>query len=240
MLAGSKKNKGCEDFFRMMESEAGNFPVDIFKVSENGSLQGFLALESSFSKIKKAEISRALSFAANEGKGNQPLGTPQIALADQDTLKTRLRTELRLVKKSKLPCSLLLVKIDNLKQTEHLKMVMNQLREHIPCNGHLDLFDDETFSLLLPGLNIKRSLRLAEAVRRSLSHRQIRMGLTVCTCRDTQKVDTFVRMAEEELKRAEAEQMEICHSCAEPGHDSCQVTAEERVHLFSFLNVGKK
>lgn len=236
---GSKKNTEKNQlFFHMLEKEAGHYPVDLFKIGENGSLQGVLALDSSLPPKKKKELFQAVGSVSVHQTADHTQ-TDRTGLPGRDSLQRHAALELDRVKKCRLPCSMLLIKIKGDKQAQPLSSTAVLLENQIPGNAYLAQHDDSTLSLLLPGYNLKKSLRQAAAIQKSLSPQQTTIGLAVCMFRNIPGAETFINMAEEELRRAETDKKDICHSESNTEDNSCQVTAEERSQLFSFLNSAK-
>lgn len=224
----------------MVETEAGKYPVEIFKIGENGSSQGFLALKSTVSPQRKTELLDAVCPSlATEKRNKSSFPCLQASCPARESLKRQLRLELDRVKKSRLPCSLLLVKIKEIKNNGQLEGALAILEEQAPGNAHIARYGDSTFSILLPGLTIKKSVRQAKTFQKKLSPLQVTVGITVSLFKNIPEPEAVISMAENELKKAQKDSSGIAHSFQESEADSCQVTAEERSQLFSFLSAGK-
>lgn len=225
----------------MVEKEAGRFPVEIIKVAGNGGVEAVLSIDSSIAEAKKNKLRLGLSDHETPfGKPAPARLTTSTGLADREDLKASLNSELGRVKTSRLPCSLLLVKVDGM---EEPPKAISAIKKEVPRNGLLAHYDHTVLSILLPGVNKKRALRRARAIQDALNstmpHR-VSIGLTVCTAREIPQTDVFIKMTAEELHKSEKAGGKICHRAEEAEDDVCQVTAEERAQLFSFLTGGKK
>lgn len=237
------------DFLHLIEEKAARFPVELIPLAEEtgGGPQALLVLDSTLSAKRKGELAKALCTEASpaaEGERHLALPARTGALTGAEFFKDWVRVELARVKKSRLPCSLLLIRIDdNNEDRGLLTQAAATLEMAIECNHHLAHLDHATLALLLPGLNRNRALRQAGAIHQSLSaeiRAGVKIGLAVCMARTVPAAEEFMEMAFNELQKAEHEAGDIFCSSPNQDDDSCQVTAEERAQLFRFLNKGKK
>ncbi len=222
----------------MLEKEAAQYPVDLFRISENGFQQGLLILDSSLPATRKSELLQAAGVT-EPNRHSELLQPENPGLPGRNSMLRHISLELDRVRKSRLPCALLLIRQKGDIQGHPFHETATLLENHLPGNAFLAQHDESTLSLLLPGYNLQKSLRQAAAIMELLSALQIEIGLSVCMFRNIPTPETFVTMTEIELKRAATDNKDICHSMQDGAEDSCQVTAEERSQLFSFLNRPK-
>jgi GGDEF domain-containing protein len=248
-VKSQQRTKKISDFLHLIEEEAVRFPVELITVAEETSSvpQAFLVLDSTLSAKRKGELEKAIGAGCPpETKREQHIALLDraSALTGAESFKDCVHAELARVKKSRLPCSLLLIRIDEIEDRSFLKKAFAAtLKREIECNHHLAHLDHTTLALLLPGMNRNRALRQAGAIHQSLSADtagRVTIGLAVCMARAVPAAEEFMAMALNELQKAEYETGDIFYSFHNQDDDSCQVTAEERAQLFSFLNQGKK
>lgn len=242
------RTKNFCDFLQLIEEEAARFSVELIPIAEETGTgpQALLVLDSTLSAKRKGELAKPLvtqTSPTTERAQHIALPARADALAGAEFFKDCVHAELARVKKSRLPCSLLLIRIDeNNEDRGLLNKAAATVEIAIECNHHLAHFDHATLALLLPGLNRNRALRQACAIHQSLSAEitaRVKIGLAVCMARTVPAAEEFMEMAFNELQKAEHEAGDIFYSSPNQDDDSCQVTAEERAQLFSFLNRGK-
>ncbi|MCJ7604078.1 MAG: hypothetical protein MUO63_21590 [Desulfobulbaceae bacterium] len=247
-VKSQQRAKKFSDFLHLIEEETVHFPVELIPLTEEpGSIpQALLVLDSTLSEKRKGELEKAVSA----GRPPETKREQHIALLDRasaltgaESFKDCVHAELARVKKSRLPCFLLLIRIDGIEDRSFLKKAAATLKREIECDHHLAHLDHATLALLLSGLNRNRALRQAGAIHQSLSADtagRVTIGLAICMARAVPSAEEFMEMALNELQKAEYEAGDIFYSFHNQDDDSCQVTAEERAQLFSFLNKGKK
>lgn len=243
-----QRAKKFSDFLHLIEEEAVHFPVELMPVAEETSSvpQAVLVLDSTLSAKRKGDLEKAIGAGRPpETKREQHIALLNRAgaLSGAENFKDCVHAELARVKKSRLPCSLLLIRIDGAGDKIFLQKAAATLQKEIEGGHHLVHFDHATLALLLPGLNRNRALRQAGAIHQSLSADtagRVTIGLAVCMARAVPAAEEFMAMALNELQKAEYETGDIFYSFHNQDDDSCQVTAEERAQLFSFLTRGKK
>ena len=242
-VKSQQRAKKFSDFLHLIEEEAVHFPVELIPLTEEpGSVpQAVLVLDSTLSAKRKRELARAV--ATDRNPQHIALLDRAGALTGAESFKDCVHAELARVKKSRLPCSLLLIRIDGIEDRSFLKKAAATLKREIECDHHLAHLDHATLALLLSWLNRNRALRQAGSIHQSLSADtagRVTIGLAVCMARAVPSAEEFMEMALHELQKAEYEAGDIFYSFHNQDDDSCQVTAEERAQLFSFLNQGKK
>ncbi|MFH1215205.1 MAG: GGDEF domain-containing protein [Pseudomonadota bacterium] len=237
-------NTGFADFLRLVEEEAVVLGVEFVRVNEeNPNFPGaLLVFDSALSPAQKKELCRKV------GAGNSH--QPSIALLDKESglpgiesFKNQVAVELDRVKKSRIPCALLLIRFDEGKAGGSLKKATPVIKKEIGPDFLPAHYDKSTAALLLPGLNRTKTLEQAGIIHAacvSEISEKVCIGLTVCVAGDVPPVDGFIDRAAKELGRAKQEGWHVFHSFQEQQDDFCQVTAEERAQLFSFIHGGKK
>jgi GGDEF domain-containing protein len=232
------------DFLRLIEQEASFFPVELIPVAEKDGTgqQGFLALDSALAEGRKKALAKAVNGGSVSRK-NQPhmaLIESQHGMAEHENFKSTVHSELDRVKKSRLPCSLLLTRINDAKDKGCLGKALAALKKEMQAEAHLGHYDNETLAILLPGLNKNRALIQARAIHETFTAKtaaRVTSGLAVCVARAVpSSADLFINMAVKELLRADHEEGEIFYSSEDAVEDGCQVSVEERAQLFSFLS----
>ncbi|MCK9293845.1 MAG: hypothetical protein M0P70_02075 [Desulfobulbaceae bacterium] len=243
---------GAEDFrafLQLIEQEALRFSAELLPVAGETGLapQALLVLDPTLSATRKGELAKALwaaSLPATAQKQHLALPDRIAALSGAERFTECVHAELARVKKSRLPCSLLLVRIDgNGVDRAFLNKAAAALEMAMEGEHHLAHFGHATLALLLPGQNRNRALRQAGAIQQLLAAEitaRVKIGLAVCLARAVPAAEEFMEMAFTELQKAEHEAGDIFYSFPSQDDDSCQVTAEERAQLFSFLNRGHK
>jgi len=247
-VKNQQRAKNFSDFLQLIEDEAARFPVELMPVADetSGVPQAVLILDSTLSAKRKRELSTAVTAdRPPETKREQHFALLDRAgaLSGGGNFADCVHAELARVKKSRLPCSLLLIRIDGTGGRSFLQKAAATLQKEIEGDHHLAHFDHATLALLLPGLNRNRALRQAGAIHQSLSAEttfRVTIGLAVCMARAVPAAEEFMEMARNELHKAEFEAGDIFYSFHNQDDDACQVTAEERAQLFSFLNRGEK
>jgi GGDEF domain-containing protein len=247
-VKSQQRAKKFSDFLHLIGEEAVRFPVKLIPVVEENSSapQAVLVLDSTLAEKRKGELEKAVSAdRPPETKREQHIALldKASALTGAESFKDCIHAELARVKKSRLPCSLLLIRIDGIENRSFIQKAAATLKKEILVDHHLVHFDHATLALLLPGLNRNRALRQAGAIHQSLSADtagRVTIGLAVCMAMAVPAAEEFMAMALNELQKAEYEAGDIFYSFHNQDDDSCQVTAEERTQLFSFLNKGKK
>lgn len=247
-VKNQQRAKNFSDFLQLIEDEAIRFPVELIPVAEqtSGGAQAILLLDRNLSAKRKRELARAVSAGCpSETKREQHIARLDRAgaLTWAENFQDCVHAELARVKKSRLPCSLLLIRVAGTGERSFLQQAAATLKKEIEGDHHLAHFDHATLALLLPGLNRNRALRQAGAIHQSLSAAitvRVTIGLAVCMARAVPAADEFMAMALQELRKAEYETGDIFYSFHQQDDDACQVTAEERVQLFNFLSRGQK
>ncbi len=236
--ADKQSDKKLADFFRMVEAEAPHFPVEVIEITGKKGVQGVVAIDTGLSTARKMEICQlvdSLSLRTN---------SPAISLLDKQTglpgktgFISQADAEIDRVRKSRLPCSLLLIQLSGKKGNSDLKKASTVVKKE--TQHYLARFDQNTLALLLPGASKNRAVKKAHAIHQALSTNSlsapVSIGLAICLARNIITTDDFLHMASEQLLRAKQEGAGVFHASRELAEDSCQVTAEERAHLFSFL-----
>ncbi|MBU4260520.1 MAG: hypothetical protein KKC76_01385 [Proteobacteria bacterium] len=237
------------DFLHLIEEEAARFPVELITIAEEtgGGPQALLVMDCTLSAKRKGELTKALcteASPATERERHSALPDRTAALPGAEFFKDLVQAELARVKKSRLPCSLLLIRIDgNGEDRGFFNKAAAALEMAMEGDHHLAHLDHTTLALLLPGQNRNRALRQAGAIQQLLTAEitaRVKIGLAVCLARAVPAAEEFMEMAFTELQKAEHEAGDIFYSFPSQDEDSCQVTAEERAQLFSFLNKGNK
>lgn len=170
-----------------------------------------------------------------------------ISPADTSFLEL-LAGELAKLKESRLPCTLLLMgntkqpgraaALQNALSDETFCQMSQRIRPHLNHVDHLVRCDASTLALLLPGTSLGKGRLRAAAILAALENgtRAACCGLCVCHAYDQVSAEEFLRHARQELARAMAQGAgSVCHATFASNVASCQVTVEERAHLFSFL-----
>lgn len=235
---------GFADFLRLVEEQAAGFAVEFVRLEgENPNIpRALLLLDSSLSAAQKKE----LCCKAAVGNNQQPsivLLDKQSGLPGMENFRSHVAVELARVKKSRIPCALLLIRVDETRAGNALQKAAPIIKKEIGRDSLLAHYDKSTVALLLPGLNRKKALDQAGILHSACVaeiSRRVCIGLNVCVARDVPPVDGFIDRAAQELVRAKEEGWRVFHSFQEQHDDFCQVTAEERAQLFSFIHGGKK
>ncbi|MBI4792260.1 MAG: GGDEF domain-containing protein [Deltaproteobacteria bacterium] len=232
------------DFLRLIELEAGRFPVDLVPVAgENGGApQGLLIVDQALAETRKKELARSVTGGDGRTKPAPPL-TLVNRPGGPESFHGLVQTELSRVKSSRLPCALLLIRFAGSSDGSLLTTAAAALKNEVRDGIHLAHYDQATFALLLPGLNRNRALHKARAIHHCLgavAACQVKIGLAVCLARAVPGVEEFMAMAVRELHKSGHDTGGIFYSFQEETDDSCQVSAEERAQLFRFTGKGKK
>ncbi|MBI5556983.1 MAG: hypothetical protein HY885_05050 [Deltaproteobacteria bacterium] len=234
---------------RLIEQEAIFFPVELIPVASKDGTgpQGFLALDTALAAGRKKALAKAVNAGAVSHETQPHMALPHMALidcqseaAEHENFKRTVYAELDRVKKSRLPCSLLLTRIAAAKDKGCLGKAVAAVKKEMQAEAHLSHYDNETLAILLPGLNKNRALIQARAIHEIFTAKttaRVASGLAVCVARAVpSSADMFIRMAVKELLRADHEEGEFFYSSEDAVEDGCQVSVEERAQLFSFLS----
>lgn len=173
----------------------------------------------------------------------QGCGLNQAAATEEAGLLALLQNEIDHHRESRLPCSLLLLSLTSAKTRNkatdrtHCQAItaIQPLLDHqdtvVPC-------DDHTIAVLLPATSLGKARRRAAAIQAALPCGQHLpcCGLSVCHAHEPLSAKDFLQRTRQELERAKTlGQGALCHAALATVDESCQVTVEERAHLFSFL-----
>jgi len=246
----AKSQQGADsfsDFLQLIEQAAAGFPVELLPLSEeNGCApRAALLLDRTLAPTRKEALARALGSGRPETREKQRAALPdQLSpLPAIEHFIGCLQAELNRVKQTRLPCSLLLIRVAAPDVSFPRQAAVNLTKE-IAGEHHLAPLDHATLALLLPGLNRDRALRQAGAIQQVLAAEtevRVKIGLAVCLARAVPAAREFMDMALAELQKAEQRTGDIFYSFQQQEEDdACQVTPEERAQLFSLLHKGKK
>lgn len=244
-------NTDLKNLFRDLEKKAEPYPLQAFRISGD---TGLLLLQNT---IKPKNIEKALA-ALNSNSVTEATGTSLCScLYDQTQFKDHLATELDRVERTRLPCSLMLVSIDGYSALckkygdTHGEMASQHIAEIIKNHTHkvdtLSRYNANTFSALLPGSNLGKSLQRAKQLKKAIKEEPLKINgkqhsytasLCVATYHayDNVSPEVFFETAIKKLLATTKKGNDkICHVANEGKEDSCQVTVEERAQLFGFL-----
>lgn len=236
------------DFLHLVKKEAVHFCVELIPVIEkNGvSQQAQLILNGNLPENRKNEIKRIFSVVNRTATGE---ASPEchslsaITPDEEQNLIGWVSSELDRMKKSRLPCSLLLIRHLGLENNYTNKKASAILKQEFESSHYVICMDDRTLALLLPGLTRTRALRKARAIHQSLSAYfagRIVIGLSICMAGKEVKPEEFINQAYTEIQKGELETGDIFCTFKDSDTCSCQVTAEERSQLLSFANRESK
>ncbi len=231
-------DKKSAEFFRMIAVEADQFPVELIDITGKKSVQGVAIIDGCLSAARKTELRQLIASLSASSK------IPSIALLDKQTglpgkagFVSQADAEIVRVRKSRLPCSLLLIKVLEKKGNNDLKTASSIIKKE--SNDYLARFDRNVLALLLPGMNKNRAVKKAHTIHKALANEllssSVSIGLAICLARNIITTDNFINIAQEQLQRATKEGAGVYHAARDIAEDSCQVTPEERAHLFSIL-----
>lgn len=231
---------GFADFLRFLEGKAAGFAVEFIRIGSESrySPQALLLLDPDLDPSSKNELCRKV------GSGKRHLPSPALVekepiLPGMEGFRNRVEDELVRVKKSRIPCALLLIRVAGGNEDGVLGKTATIIRKEAGRDCLLAGYDEKTAALLLPGLNRRKAAEQAGVIHAACTaaiSEQTSVGLTVCVARDVPPADAFIARAATELDRAKEEGWQVFHSFQEQQEDLCQVTAEERAQLFSFLH----
>ncbi len=173
----------------------------------------------------------------------QPAACGLAQSGDHTSLLALLRDEIDRHRESRLPCSLLLLGLASAKSAA--KTITRTRCQAItaiqPLLDHHDAvapYDEHTLAVLLPATSLGKARRRAAAIQTALAsgpHLPC-CGLSVCHAHEPLSAEKFLQRTRQELDRAMAlGNGALCHAALAAVDDSCQVTVEERAHLFSFI-----
>lgn len=244
-------NTDLKKLFRDLEKKVKPYPLQSFRISGD---TGLLLLQNT---IAPKSIEKALAALTGNSDSRTTKTSKNIGFHDQVKFKDRLATELERVERTRLPCSLVLVAIDGFSSLckkhgdDHGKMALEHITavitKHIHKVDTLARYDTNTFSILLPGSNLGKSLQRAKQLKKAIKNEPLMVdgkphlhtaSLCVSTCHAYDKLspEDFLETAVKKLTGATQKGSDkICQVPNTGREDSCQVTVEERAQLFSFL-----
>lgn len=236
--ADKEPNKKLADFFRLIAAEADHFPVELIELTGKKGVQGVMAFDSGLSAARKRQLHQLVSSLSSRSQ------TPAITLLDKETglpgkagFLSQADAEIHRVRKSRLPCSLLLIQLSGKKGNNGLKKLSSTIKKE--SQHYLARFDHNTLALLLPGASKSRAVKKAHVIHKALitdfGAPAVSIGHAICLARNVITTADFIERAAEQLQRAKDEGPGVFYASQELKEDSCQVTAEERTHLFKFL-----
>lgn len=247
-------NNDLKNLFRDLEKKAKPYPLQSYRISGD---TGLLLLQKT---IAPKNVEKALSALTSNSDAETMSPSIYSGLHDQIQFKDRLITELERVERTRLPCSLILVAIDNFASlckkhgAEHGKIasqhLANIIKNHIHKVDTLARYDANTFSILLPGSNLGKSLQRAKQLKKAIKKKPLKIdgtqhsqtaSLCVATCQtyDNLSPDSFLDTTVKKLIETSKKGVDkISHVPNKGKEDSCQVTVEERAQLFGFLAKG--
>lgn len=229
-------------FLRALDTEAGRYGVEKFPLG-GATPYAVLLYDPELTDREKEELRRTIERTAARrpphGKQGEAGSSPHPA----EGFRERLARELEKVRKSRIPCALMMVRLGEavngfLQQTADLLQQESGVRDPF-----VSLIDRRTLALLLPGLNRATAIERAGHLHRACSGTiadKVCVGLNVCGARQLTSVEEFISTASRQLDRAESEGWGVFHAFEECLEESCQVTVEERTQLFSFLRASQE
>jgi len=265
-MSEKRSNNESLSFFNDLENKAAGYPVHIVKINrDSGKPLGILLLQHGVDPKEALDILRSITLpgrfpnspaTVHTGADTGKPGAALLAhLPEQSRLKTLLATELDRVRSTRLPCSLVLVELDDFSAAKNCgdplyDTALQRLASLIQENLHLiDLFakyGQQGFSMVLPGTNLGKAKNLAEKIRNAARLQQtsqpgdqtgqtVSIGIAVCHTYDAITPEKFLESAMHELQRAKKHGGDrICHVAGSRKADSCQVSLDERALLLNF------
>lgn len=236
------------DFLHLVKKAAVHFCVELIPGAEkNGvSQQVQLILNGNLAENRKNEIKRIFNAIDRAAKGEESTEHHSFSAITPDkeqNLPEWVSSELSRLNKSRLPCSLLLIRYLGPENSYSNKKASAILQQEFESSHHVICMDDRTLALLLPGQNRARAMRKARAIHQSLAVHftgRIVIGLSVCMTGEEVKPEEFINQAHTEIQKGELETGDIFYTFNDSDDCSCQVTAEERSQLLSFANRESK
>ncbi|MFZ5764194.1 MAG: hypothetical protein ACOY4H_01195 [Thermodesulfobacteriota bacterium] len=223
------------DFLRLIAGQATDFAVECVRVEgeEHPWPPALLLLDPALPPAAKRELRRRVG-ADGELAPNVPLLEKQSGPAEMDSLRCRVDRELDRVKKSRIPCGLLLIRFNG----TAIERALPIIEETIGPDSRPALYDEWTLAVLQTGMNRRSLMAMAERLYQRCAARltrNVRIACALGTARDLAGADEFIARTARELARTDDKQRRVFSAFAEEEQDhSCQVTAEERAQLFSF------
>lgn len=264
MTAATLSGKDPHLFFRDLEQQARNYQVRTVRVT--GTNNSFIGLVLVAGDLSGAEMAAALtSLSGDAGRHDSILATPLTGLTEATQFKRLLSLELARVQRTRLPCALILLELDNFsvpggQTAERDESVFNWVHDLVLTQVHaLDIVgrcaqgppasarSEIRLGIILPGTNFARALQRAQRVQQAvrakpmmLGENQVlltsSMGIAICHAGINLTANDFISQAAAELERAQKNGgNSICHGTTSNPDDACQVSVEEKTQLFSFL-----
>lgn len=237
MAHGKQQQHGNSfaDFFRLITGQAADFAVEWVRIAgeDHHCPPALLLLDPALPPAAKRELRRRVG-AGGELAPIVPLLEKQSGPAEMDSLRCRVGRELDRVKKSRIPCGLLLIRFNG----TTIERALPIIEETIGPDCRPALYDELTLAVLQTGMNRRSLMAMAERLYQRCAARltrNVRIACTLGTARDPAGADEFIARTARELTRTDDKQWRVFPAFAEEDQDhSCQVTAEERAQLFSF------
>jgi len=215
------------------------------------------ALPGPVKKILLDGIARLSTACATASTGKGRTGTAReemtdpVGLPDSVAFRAVLQTEMTRHQKNRMPCALLFIAPDDISSSNTLedntvRLLIDVLRTSLQPGDIPARFDAVTFAVILPNTNRNRAYLRAKMIREAFKAKQqertdrhltLSIGLGIASLEEEATADDdFVAKTRQEMNRArDMGGDRICRCAEQQIIDSCQVTVEERAHLFSFL-----
>lgn len=179
---------------------------------------------------------------------------PLTGLANFRHFREMLVAELDRVLRTKLPCALVMIDIDHFKAindthghengNQALKFVANVIKDQIRKIDFAARYGGEEFAVILPGTHLGKAVevakRLCAVVRDSVvqldavaARLTVSAGVAVCKADEIVSPELLIQRADEQLYCAKKQGRDrVCFRPSPQKEELCQVTVEERTHLF--------
>ncbi|MBU0729134.1 MAG: GGDEF domain-containing protein [Proteobacteria bacterium] len=160
----------------------------------------------------------------------------QILPAPSHSLMHSLAIELDRIQQTRLPCSLLVIDLKNPDDQS-----AETIEKHLQETDIITSSSESAWTVIMPGTSLGRSVKRAEAIQQEFLALSppvtIWIGMAIAYADDHMLPEEILAAAEKELVAAKRKkQSAICHVSGIRKEHSCQVTVEERAHLFELIN----
>ena len=258
------------NFFQEIEEKAQERSVRIRRLTRRHNRTcGLILLDNTLPATELKSMLDSLShtdwtgtkrnnFSSSSAEHREALLDPTTDLPTKNSFMTLLETEIERVERTRLPCSMLFIEIDDFERItkkmadkakqEMLHNIAGRIGGCLHKIDTLARYDTKVFTVLLPGTNLGRAVQRAEAIRKNVKDETLHgkegpVPLTVSIGigighTTTVRLDAshFIARTEKELARAKKQGKDrVCHQSQIRNPQTCQVTAEERVQLFNLI-----
>ena len=232
-MTDARSPKGSKAFFKDLEHKAQHYSVRTKKIiNKQDDYLGIVMLrhgvefEAALEILKTCDkSSNSTSYSANEfnatANSTKAREKSFADLPNQRLFQALLATELDRVKRTRLPCALMLIELDDLAAADTgekplgervLQRTASIIKDALHMVDIFARYGEQGFSIILPATNVGKSIASAEQLRNFIKQEQllgddkqslqkVSIGIAVCHAYDSFNPNNFFKLAELRILR---------------------------------------